>query len=120
MESWYDTTGERDLVAVGIGDYGQRLQNRINCKDDVECIIQGMTQMEFTCENPLIGNVTRIDLIDHINFMIADGKQASNDMFALCISSMVALNHPIISLLYKPKYRSSQIKAPFFILVVLQ
>ena len=113
MISWYDTTGERDLAAVGIGDYGQRLQNRSNCIDDVKCIIQGMTQMEFTCEKPLVGNVTSVDLIDHINFMLADRKQASKDMFALCISSMVAIIHPIISLLYKPKFRSSQIKAPF-------
>ena len=91
MFNCYDTTGKRDLAAIGIGTYDDEYYDRGNFQVEINCIKAGMESVGFTCDEFLNDEVTKHDAEQYIEYMISDGKQKSKDMFALSISSIVAI-----------------------------
>ena len=89
MFNCYDTTGKRDLAAIGIGTYDDESWNRGNFRAEMNCIKAGMESVGFTCDEFLDDEVTKHEAEQYIEDMLSDGKQKSKDMFALSISSIV-------------------------------
>ena len=58
-------------------------------QDDANEILEGMAEVDFVCERPLVGYVTAEEAKENIKFLLQDKKQKDKDMFALCLSRRV-------------------------------